>query len=412
MRGEQNAIPAICREIDLRDGAATAYVVIDSLLGGGGTGGVRMGPDVTAGEVAALAREMSLKFAWLNIPRGGAKSGICLHASGARLEDEVLREFGNSIRDLIESGRYVPGMDLGVGQREYQAIMQGAGVPFEQTGPDPEIDSNYYTAMTVFLAAKAALAHKDRPVRGAAVLIEGLGKVGRHLTKLFAGDGARIVGVSTLEGAIIDPGGLDVSRLLELAETHGDRCVHHYPGADALPSRQLYCAAGDVLVPGARVHSIAADDVAALDVGLVVSLANAAATPDAEAAMHERGILYVPGFVANSGGIFCWYLARFERETRDSLLRKGFSKKVRTLVAEADSKGQSVAALARAQADRKAARLHAESAGGIWQRMTGIVRKSAPGRLSYLLMRRLRGAAWARRESPYLRWYFDAKYFS
>lgn len=412
MRAENYAEPAICRQFELKDGAATAYIVVDSVLGGGGTGGVRMGPDVTVDEVAALAREMSLKFAWLNIPRGGAKSGICLHDTAPGVRDEVLREFGRSIRDLVASGRYVPGMDLGVGQDEYQTIMRGAGFAAEETDPDPDIDSNYYTAMTVFLAAKAALAQKGRSLEGTSVLIEGLGKVGRHLARLFDGDGARIVGVSTLEGAVVERAGLDVGELLSLAEDHGDDCVHRVPGKVPMPARELYRAAGDLLVPGARVHSIGPAEVAALKVRMIVSLANAAAMPDAEDAMQARGIVYIPGFVANSGGIFCWYLARYDRETRDSLLERGFSRKVRTLVAEAEGAGRSVAALAREQADHKAARLHAELDGGPWQRLAGIMRKSAPDRLSYVLMRRLLGAGWGRRDTRYLRWYVDAKYFS
>jgi glutamate dehydrogenase/leucine dehydrogenase len=371
-----------------------------------------MGDDVTAGEVTALAREMSLKFAWLNIPRGGAKAGIRVGNLPVELHESVLHEFGHAISDLVRSGQYVPGMDLGVGDREYRAIMRGAGVPVDDANADPVIDSNYYTAKTVFLSTCAALEHSGRSVRGADILIEGLGKVGRHLVQLFANAGARIVGISTIEGALVDAEGLDVAQLLALADKHADDCVHHVEGLTALPAAQLYCAGADVLIPGARVHSIRPEAVASLKVGFVVSLANAVANRDAESAMHERGIVFVPGFVANSGGIFCWYLARFDESTRDGLLENGFASKVRCLLQGAEDTGCSIATFGRDEAERKSARLRAELAGNTWERLGGVLRKSAPARVGYLTLRRLRGMDWARRDSQYLRWYFDAKYFS
>jgi glutamate dehydrogenase/leucine dehydrogenase len=108
--------PAYQKIVDLHDNDASAFVVIDSYLGGGGTGGIRMGESVTLEEVASLAHEMSLKFAWLNIARGGAKSGIAYTGTlSAERKNRLLIEFGKAISGLLESRAYIPGMDLGVG---------------------------------------------------------------------------------------------------------------------------------------------------------------------------------------------------------------------------------------------------------------------------------------------------------
>ena len=67
--------------------------------------------------------------------------------------------------------------------------------------------------------------------------------------------GARVVGVSTIDGLLADPGGLDVDELLALRERHGDRLVEHGPGR-ALPREALFELDCDVLVPGARPDAI------------------------------------------------------------------------------------------------------------------------------------------------------------
>ena len=121
--------PAYQKVIDLNDSGSRAYVVIDSYLDGGGTGGIRMGESVTLAEVADLAHEMTLKFAWLNIPRGGAKSGITYTGEMSEdRKDRLLREFGKSVSDLLHSRDYVAGMDLGIGPTELATIMSSAGM--------------------------------------------------------------------------------------------------------------------------------------------------------------------------------------------------------------------------------------------------------------------------------------------
>ena len=146
--------PAYQKIIDLQDHDASAFVVIDSYLGGGGTGGIRMGESVTLEEVASLAHEMSLKFAWLNIARGGAKSGIAYTGElSAERKNRLLVEFGKGIADLVESGAYIPGMDLGIGPQEIAVILSREGLQTIVQTDSGDIDSNYFTALTVFTRA-------------------------------------------------------------------------------------------------------------------------------------------------------------------------------------------------------------------------------------------------------------------
>jgi glutamate dehydrogenase (NAD(P)+) len=412
MKNTPEAASPYCRTVELAGTDATGFVVIDSFLGGGGTGGIRMSRGVTQQEVADLAHEMSLKFAWLNIPRGGAKSGICCDHSVTETErKEILSSFGAAIADLLSDGRYVAGMDLGIGKTELETIMTAAGM---KSGGDyqGDIDSNLFTALTVFSALQALVRERQQQIDTMSFLIEGAGKVGGHLMRLIDEAGGKVVGVSTIKGALIDPDGLDVARLLELKEQFGDACIEHMDGNVLASPADLYWQDADVLIPGARTNSITLDNVPRLRVRFIVPIANAVASEETELAMHDAGIAYLPGFVTNSGGIFCWYIARLNADARENMIRLGFGNKVAALVAMADRKNMSIAALARRQAKAKASQMLAETNGPPSARIVGTLRKLSPRRILFIVLGKILGKQWSKKDTAPCRWYYDAKYFS
>ena len=403
--------PAYQEIIDLQDHDASAFVVIDSDLGGGGTGGIRMGESVTLEEVASLAHEMSLKFAWLNIARGGAKSGIAYTGTlSAERKNHLLVEFGKSVSGLLESRAYIPGMDLGIGPQELAVILSAAGSPISVTTDTGDIDSNYFTALTVFVALQTLLEKRGEKLSEARVLVEGVGKVSSHLMRLIVATGASIVGVSTIEGSFYDAAGIDIEELLRLKEMHGDHCISQYAGRAPDPAEALYVQPADALIPGARPNSINEENVDSIVARFVVPIANISASPETELKMHDRGISYVPGFVSNSGGIFCWYLARLSGELRESVIRDGLASKIRNLIRHADRAQLPIAKLARLQANKNAGRMARENSSSL-NRAKALARKMAPRRLAYVVLGKLLGDNWASKDSIFCRWYFDARYF-
>jgi glutamate dehydrogenase (NAD(P)+) len=132
--------------------------------------------------------------------------------------------------------------------------------------------------------------------------IEGFGKAGAGTARACARAGARIIAVSTIEGALIDPAGLDVDELLGLRARHGDAFVHHGP-VPARARESLFTVECDVLVPGARPHVIRPDSANELRCAAVVPAANVPYAPGAVDALEARGILALPDFVTNAGGI-------------------------------------------------------------------------------------------------------------
>ena len=354
---------------------------------------------------------MTLKFAWLNIPVGGAKSGITY--TGELTEDRkkrLLTKFGESVSGLLHRREYVPGMDLGIGPAELATILSSAGMRSSSEMDENKIDSNYFTALTVFVALKSLMDKKGGGLSGAKVLVEGVGKVSTHLMQMITESGAVVVGVSTVVGSIFSPDGIDIERLLELKELHGDQCVHHYPAESVMASESLYLQPADVLIPGARPNSINENNVASIKARVIVPIANIPATPQNENAMHERGISYIPGFVSNSGGIFCWYLARLSEQARENIIRLGLAKKINNLIDEAARKQIPIAALARSQAEVNARKMAAEG-DSLLNRAESLARKLAPRRITYIVLKKVLGNGWGREDSKFCRWYFDARYF-
>jgi glutamate dehydrogenase (NAD(P)+) len=143
--------------------------------------------------------------------------------------------------------------------------------------------------------------------------------------------GARVVGVSTVDGLLADPEGLDVDALFSLRERFGDGLVAHGP-APVRPRGELFELECDVLVPGARPDSITREVAARLRCAVVAPGANVPYGPGAVEQLHRRGIIAVPDFVANAGGIHLYTsvaqddappaaLARIEALIREGVAR-------------------------------------------------------------------------------------------
>jgi glutamate dehydrogenase (NAD(P)+) len=158
------------------------------------------------------------------------------------------------------------------------------------------------TGHGVKAAAEAALAHLARILDGATVAIEGFGKEGAGTARACARAGARVVGVSTVHGLLANPDGLDIESVVALRRSHGDGFVQH--GArPMLPREALFELDCDVLVPCARPDSITVRVAERVRCAVVAPGANIPYGRGAVEVLHRRGILAVPDFVANAGGV-------------------------------------------------------------------------------------------------------------
>jgi glutamate dehydrogenase (NAD(P)+) len=289
------------RVIDLTDGRSglEAFVVIDHELFPVAVGGTRMLPDIDVQEVARLARAMTWKFAACHVPYAGAKAGLRF-AGGERapllnVYKKALEPYGHV---------FVTGPDMGTDPADFLRGDEDPLPLWAKTHDGLGMD-DLATGHGVKAAGEAALAHLERSLEGAAVAIEGFGKVGAGTARACVRAGARLVGVSTVDGLLADSDGLDVEELLALREHHGDRFVEHGPRPPR-PRDELFRLDCDLLVPGARPDSITAAVAERLSCVVVAPAANIPYGAGAVDVLHRREILAVPDFLANAGGVYLY----------------------------------------------------------------------------------------------------------
>jgi glutamate dehydrogenase/leucine dehydrogenase len=134
--------------------------------------------------------------------------------------------------------------------------------------------------------------------------IEGFGSVGSALAGLLSRrHGMRLVAASTTRGAIYNPAGLDVHRLLGLRERLGNNCVTAYERAERISNEELKLLDVDLFSPCAGQFSVTVENAPALRARFVVPGANNPVTGRAEQVLHDRGIISIPYFAANCGGV-------------------------------------------------------------------------------------------------------------
>lgn len=280
-----------------------AVLAVDNIACGPSIGGIRMAPDVSTEEAFRLARAMTLKNAAAGLPHGGGKSVIYGDPKmPGEQKEKLVRSFACAIREMTE---YIPGPDMGTDERCMawikDEIGRAVGLPPEIGGiPLDEIGATGFgLSVCVDIARKFCALE----IRGARVVIQGLGSVGKHAARFLAAQGAIIVAAADSKGTLFDPKGIDVSRLIQLK--NGGRSVLEYPTGEKLPGDAVIDVECDIWIPAARPDVITAGNVARLRTKLVVSGANIPVTPEAEKILHDRDILVVPDFIANAGGVIC-----------------------------------------------------------------------------------------------------------
>lgn len=280
-----------------------AVLVIDNTAKGPALGGLRMAPDVTVDECVRLARAMTLKNAAAGIPHGGGKSVLVGDPGMAIDKKETwIRRFANGIRNIVE---YIPGPDMGTDEMAMawirDEIGRAAGLPRELGGIP--LDEIGITGFGIAVALEVSQDFCDVKIDGARVAVQGFGSVGKHAARFLADKGARLVAASDSRGCCYNGDGIDVKALMQFkADGHP---VAEFPGCEALDRDAVLDVECDIWIPAARPDVLTVDNIDRLKASVVAEGANIPATPEAERILADRGVLVLPDFIANAGGVIC-----------------------------------------------------------------------------------------------------------
>jgi len=298
---EKDETQLVCTVVQRSE--VVGYVVIDSTIGGRSCGGLRMLPDIDEAEMRGLARAMTLKYGFLGLPQGGAKAGVRCDPEAPKEERwQRLATFGQAIAPLLLSRIYVPGTDMGTDNADIRYMLEVVGAQTKQRELRGT-QSGYYTALSVLTGVKQATRHLGLIMSKCNVAIEGFGNVGRALGELLNAVNARVVAISTTKGAIFNSKGLDMKRLIKLATEVGSRVIDLYTDAERIDRSALLELPVDLLCLCARHHSLHIGNAGYIKTRIICAGANNPVTPEAERLLFRNGVLCLPDFVTNCGGV-------------------------------------------------------------------------------------------------------------
>ena len=292
-------------------------------------GGIRYAPYANQDEVEALAALMTYKCALMEIPFGGAKGALAIDPRAWETQEleRITRRFTQELakRGLISPSQNVPGPDMGTGESE----MAWMADEYKRLNPT---DLNAWACVTGKPLGKGGIAGRteatgrgvqytlqeffrhERDVTktgltpglsGKRVIVQGFGNVGYHAALFLSQhDGCRITHVLEREGAIVDPDGIDIAALHEHMIETGD--IQDYPGFTKSGPEMLEAEA-DILIPAAMEGVINQENAPRIRTPLIIEAANGPITAAGNAVLRERGIVIIPDFCANAGGVTVSY---------------------------------------------------------------------------------------------------------
>ncbi len=311
------------------------FVVIDSLARGVGKGGIRMTPTVSVDEVSRLARAMTWKNALAGLPFGGAKAGIV--ADDRKLSKEqkkaIVQAFSKAIKAICPK-LYVAGPDMNTSEEEMQWFSEANGSWKACTGKPANmcegkkcgIPHEYgSTGYGVFVSTQVAAKHLKLDLKKATVAIEGFGNVGWFAAKYFSELGSKVVAVSDSKGVIYKKEGLDFKKLDKTKKEKGS--VIAYGEGSVLPPKEILSVDADILITAAIPDLVHKEDVVKMKFKLIVQGSNIPMSAETEEDFHKKGVLVIPDFVANAGGVISSY-AEYTGRSKEEMF-KLVEKKIR-----------------------------------------------------------------------------------
>jgi leucine dehydrogenase len=322
--------------IDDPASGAHGVIALHSLVLGPAAGGCRFwrypNHQSLIEDAVRLARGMTFKNALAGLPFGGGKAVLQMPA-GDFDRRALFRSFGDAVAKL--AGRYVTAEDVGTGVDDMMSVFErthyvaGLRPRSGKAGGDP----SPWTAMGVFEAMGAAARFAcGAEIGDMRVAVQGAGHVGAALCKLLASAGATVI--------VAD---VDTARARQVADSIGGTVMD----PDAILAADV-----DIVAPCALGAVLTDVSVADLRATIICGAANNQLDRSETAALlDQRGILYAPDYVVNSGGIInvaAEYLGEGEDGVRDRIA--GIPARLTDILAASRSEGRSTVEVADAKA--------------------------------------------------------------
>lgn len=310
------ALPIECYDGSVK--VFSGYRVQHHLTLGPTKGGLRFHPDVTLGEVAALAMWMSWKCALTGLPYGGAKGGIaCEPGKMSKGELERLtRRYTQEMIPFIGPQVDVMAPDMGTNEQTMAWMMDtysmhtGHTVPSIVTGKPVSLGGSLgrreSTGRGVAYLINRAMDTVGLDAGSSTAVVQGFGNVGSIAAFSMAKYGVKVIAVSDAFGGLFNANGIDLRKLEKhVAET---KSVVGFKEAEPITNEKLLELKCDILVPAALERQITEKNAGKIQCRILAEAANGPVTPEADEILQERPEIFViPDILCNSGGVIVSY---------------------------------------------------------------------------------------------------------
>lgn len=265
-----------------------AIIAVHNTIRGPGAGGTRFwsypSSDDALTDALRLSRAMSYKNAMAGLDLGGGK-GVILKPEGAFDREALFAAYGRAIESV--GGRYITAEDVGVSPDDMRVIKtQTDFVAGLDEGPAASGDPSPVTAEGVFRGIKVAVGHSMglESLKGLRVAVQGLGHVGYGLCQHLNAAGVHLI-VTDINQSVLDRASAEM-------------------GAAVVSPDEIHAQEVDVFAPCALGGAISPDSLPDIRATIIAGAANnQLTTPEMGEICRQRGILYVPDYVINAGGI-------------------------------------------------------------------------------------------------------------
>ena len=301
---------------------------------GPGKGGIRFHPQETVDTVRALAMWMTWKCAVVDIPLGGAKGGVICdpHNLSAHEQEMICRGWVRQVARNVGPIIDVPAPDVMTNAQhmlwildEFEQIHGGRYPGFitgKPVGMGGSLGRTEATGYGVVFTLREALKEIGVRPENTTASVQGFGNVAQYAIELYQRLGGRVVAVSCWDQAdqisytYRKLAGVDLQQLLSITDRFGgiDKSKAAELGYELLPSDAWLEQKVEILIPAAIEHQITGDNVGKISptVRIIAEGANGPTTPEADAQIQKRGILLIPDFLANAGGVTCSYFEQVQ----------------------------------------------------------------------------------------------------
>ena len=289
-------------------------------------GGIRFHPDETIDTVRALAAWMTWKTSVVDIPLGGGKGGVICDTKSLSIGEleRLSRGYMRRVAYFIGEDKDVPAPDVYTTPQimawmmdEYETI-KGRHLPGIITGkPVPLFGSlgrGDATARGGIYVVREAAKVLGLNTQGATAAIQGYGNAGQYAHQLGRDLlGLKTVAISDSKGGIYDPNGIDFEKAVAWKEHQSPlKSVIDFPGVQTITNAELLELPVDVLFPSALENVITEANAAKIKAKIVGELANGPTTHEADLILFQNGVVVLPDFLCNAGGVTVSYFEQVQ----------------------------------------------------------------------------------------------------